>query len=417
MAIQRSPKIGTLPWEDEAPAESRFRRPQPVLSPGGRVLPGMPPGMPEDDGEELPRRRRRFDAPAGPWYRPAGTFGRILLTLGALAVVGGLTTSYILLKNLLEHDSRFRIAGVEDIQTAGLNQVSRSDILSVFGADIGRNIFFINLNDRRKHLEQIPWIEHATVMRLLPNQIRIAIKERVPIAFVRFGSDIKLVDADGVVLSMSPEAMTRRHYSFPVVTGIDPRAPLASRRARMAVYRNLIGALDSTGKHYSEQISEIDLTDAEDARVLMPEQGADILAHFGDDRFLDRYQRYMAHIAEWRRQYPHLSAVDLRYDNQVVLEMAPAEGGAQTAVTSTDGTGAKAVASPDSGADPTKPSPAVAAGLAATNAHAASQTNPHKTRTSTAHDKARERKRMAEARHAAWLRALKNRRAKPTPQE
>ena len=90
----------------------------------------------------------------------------------------------------------------------------------------------------------------------------------------------------------------------------------------MAVYLRLMAELDADGKHDSEQISEIDLTDPEDARVLMPEQGSDILAHFGEDHFLERYQRYKAHIAEWRQQYPHLKSVDLRYDNQVVLEMA-----------------------------------------------------------------------------------------------
>ena len=84
--------------------------------------------------------------------------------------------------------------------------------------------------------------------------------------------------------------------------------------------------LDADGKHNSEQISEIDLTDPEDARVLMPEQGADILAHFGEDHFLERYQRYQAHIAEWRQQYPHLAAVDLRYDQQVVLRDGVGQG-------------------------------------------------------------------------------------------
>jgi cell division protein FtsQ len=90
----------------------------------------------------------------------------------------------------------------------------------------------------------------------------------------------------------------------------------------MEVYGRLMAELDANKQHYSEQISEIDLTDAEDARVLMPAQGADILAHFGEDHFLERYQRYTAHIAEWRQQYPKLAAVDLRYDHQVVLEMA-----------------------------------------------------------------------------------------------
>src|SRR5208282_2859634 len=119
----------------------------------------------------------------------------------------------------------------------------------------------------------------------------------------------------------------------PVVSGIDPGDSAESRKARMAVYLRLMAELDTDGKHNSEQISEIDLTDPEDARVLMPEQGSDILAHFGEDHFLERYQRYKAHIAEWRQQYPHLKSVDLRYDNQVVLQMA---SGTETAETSPD---------------------------------------------------------------------------------
>ena len=191
-------------------------------------------------------------------------------------------------------------------------------MLPVFGEDIGRNIFFVPLSARRRDLEKIPWVERATVMRLMPDRIRIAVVERKPVAFTRTGQQIGLVDANGVLLTMAAHTMAERHYSFPVLTGIDAGDPAESRKARMAVYLRLMAELDARGKHNSEQISEIDLTDPEDARVLMPEQGADILAHFGEDHFLERYQRYQAHIAEWRQQYPHLAAVDLRYEQQVV---------------------------------------------------------------------------------------------------
>jgi cell division protein FtsQ len=89
----------------------------------------------------------------------------------------------------------------------------------------------------------------------------------------------------------------------------------------METYQHLIGELDAGGQHLSDQLSEIDLSDPEDARVLMPEQGTDILAHFGSDHFMERYQRYKAHISEWRQQYPKLAEVDLRYEQQVVLQM------------------------------------------------------------------------------------------------
>ncbi len=108
--------------------------------------------------------------------------------------------------------------------------------------------------------------------------------------------------------------------------------PLPSRKARVELYLRLMSDLDAGGKHLSDQISEIDLTDPEDARVLMPEQGSDMLAHFGQDHFLDRYQRYKAHIAEWRQQYPKLAAVDLRYEQQVVLQMSHSADDAQTTV-------------------------------------------------------------------------------------
>jgi cell division protein FtsQ len=346
----------------------------------------------EDPDEESPRRRR-FEKVSGPWWRPVTRAGRIFLALAVLTVMACLVGAYLSVTHFLERDARFRIAGTGNIQAAGLTQVSRAELLPVFGEDIGKNIFFIHLSERRKQLEQIPWVERATVMRLLPDQIRVNVVERTPIAFVREGQHIGLVDADGVLLAMPASRMTQHHYSFPVVTGIDARDPQPSRRARMAVYQRLIGDLDSTGQHLSEQISEIDLTDAEDARVLMPEQGADILAHFGDDQFLTRYQRYKAHIAEWRQQYPRLAAVDLRYDQQVVLEMAPGSGPSVTANES----GAPADASPS------KPSPATPA---EESAKPVAKSPEHKARAKPSPKSAMERRR-AEARRAALARKQK----------
>jgi cell division protein FtsQ len=276
-----------------------------------------------DDDAAVRFDEDRFGGPRAPWWRPSSGWGRAFLFLGTMAVLGGLAVSSYYLKTYVGRDDRFRIAGAGNIQATGLTQVSRAEMLPVFGEDIGRNIFFVPLNERRRQLEEIPWIEKATVMRLLPDQIRVSVVERKPVAFTRQGQQIGLVDASGVLLAMPAAMMAQHHYSFPVVTGIDGRDPISARKGRMAMYLRLLAELDANGQHLSEQISEIDLTDPEDARVLMPAQGTDILAHFGEDHFLERYQRYKAHIAEWRQQYPKLEAVDLRYEQQVVLEMTP----------------------------------------------------------------------------------------------
>jgi cell division protein FtsQ len=256
----------------------------------------------------------------------------VLLLLAVLALLTCLAASAWTLKYYLDRDARFRIAGAGNIAASGLTEVSRAEMLPVFGEDIGRNIFFVPLNARRKQLEQLPWVERATVMRLLPDQIRVSLIERQPVAFALLpDGQTGLVDADGILLTMPPAMMAQRHYSFPVVKGIDVSQPLAARKARMAVFQRLLAELDANSQKLSAQVSEIDLTDPADARVLMPEPGGDILAHFGEGQFLERYQRYKAHIADWRQQYPKLASVDLRSDQQVVLEMATGTNVAQTA--------------------------------------------------------------------------------------
>ena len=327
VATQGSNRTRSFVWEDEAPAESRFRRVQQAAPTSSRGLP-----FEVDDLDADEPRKKRSSAARYPWWRPATTWGRTFLASGLLVVVCAFAYAYYECKSFFEHDGRFRIAGTSDIQAVGLAQVNRSEILSVFGEDIGRNIFFVPLAERRKQLEQIPWIQQATVMRLLPDQIRVSVVERQPVAFVRHGQQIDLVDSNGVLLNMPSGLMSQHHYSFPVLTGIDAGDPLPSRRTRVELYQRLMSELDSSGQHFSDQISEIDLTDPEDARVLMPEQGTDVLAHFGQDHFLERYQRYKAHIAEWRQQYPKLAAVDLRYEQQVVLEMSQGQGSIQPAL-------------------------------------------------------------------------------------
>ena len=178
-----------------------------------------------------------------------------------------------------------------------------------------------------RSLERLPWVAHATVMRLLPNRMRVSIVERTPVAFVRQGTRIGLVDANGVLLDMPVDAKTGEHYSFPVVMGIAASDPLSTRAARMKIFGRFTSELDASGEKISEELSEVDLSNPEDVKASIPDHSTEILVHFGEDSFLDRYRRYQEHLPEWRTLYPKLSSVDMRYERQVVLEMQTGSGG------------------------------------------------------------------------------------------
>jgi cell division protein FtsQ len=152
------------------------------------------------------------------------------------------------------------------------------------------------------------------------------------VAFALQDGRTGLVDANGVLLSMPAAMMAQHHYSFPVLTGIDAQQSPAARKARMDLYLRLLAELDNDGQKFSDQISQIDLSDQEDARVTMPQAGGDILAHFGEDHFMERYQNYKKYINKWRQQYPKLTTVDLRYEQQVVLDTSDVASTAAGAV-------------------------------------------------------------------------------------
>lgn len=297
--------------------------PEPSPAPAGalhRVYPQGPvtPEPPAED-EYVPQRGSYGMRLRG--GIPRGLAGRILLGSGAMMLLGVVTLTVAEVRQFLLHDPRFSITTSSDIAVEGNEHISRGDVLGVFGSDLERNVFKVPLAERRADLERLPWVGHATVERLLPNHLRIHLVERTPVAFVRQGSHIGLVDADGVLLDMPPESAGDPHYSFPVLTGLAPDDTAEVRTSRMDVFRRFLGDLDSGGQHRSQALSEVDVTNPEDVKALVTLGGADILVHFGDEDFLKRFQAFQQHLPEWRTQYPKLASADMRYERQVVLEM------------------------------------------------------------------------------------------------
>jgi cell division protein FtsQ len=218
------------------------------------------------------------------------------------------------------HSWRFRIDSSDNLEITGVQNASRTRVLEVAGKDLGRNVFFISLDERKQQLEQIPWVESATVMRVLPNRISIRIKERTPVAFVQIGPKISLIDSNGVVMGLPASRQTK--YSFPVVRGIAETEPLSSRAAAMKLYNRMARELDSGGEdgpRYTRQLSEVDLSDPEDVKVVANEGSGTLLVHLGAQGFLERYKLYLTHVKEWRQQFPNLQSVDLRYEGQIVV--------------------------------------------------------------------------------------------------
>ncbi|MGC2272932.1 MAG: FtsQ-type POTRA domain-containing protein [Candidatus Sulfotelmatobacter sp.] len=268
-----------------------------------------------DVDEESPFLRGQKRVSARRSSLPKKTANRLLWAVIAAAVCCAAGVAAAALYHYGEHSWRFRVESSDNIEVTGMQNVTKAQIMEVMGADIGRNIFFIPLAQQKAQLEQIPWVESASVMRFVPNRLSVQIHERTPVAFARVGPRIFLIDAGGTLMDL-PQ---KRKYSFPVILGMNPGEPLSTRVPRMQVYDEMVRELDSGGARYSEDLSEVDLSDLEDVRIRVNDPAGDVLVHLGSSDYLRRYNIYISHVQEWRQQFQKLESVDLRYDNQVIV--------------------------------------------------------------------------------------------------
>ena len=269
-------------------------------------------------------KRRKFGKKAWKTYLRVTFWGVIALAAAA--------TSYALGRYLLVSPEMALIHS-DQVQVAGNQYVPRGRVLEIFAADRNRSVLRIPLNERRRQLETIPWVEQATVRRALPNRIEVEIAERTPIAFLRDGNNLALVDVHGVILDRPLKA----NFHFPVITGIGADMPIEDRELRMQMFAGFSQQVESARAGAMDQVSEVDLTEAKDLRATISglqvvntsagaaandawgDADAPIVVHFGDSDFQSKYLTVLNDIGQWRAAAGRVESVDLRFSGEAVV--------------------------------------------------------------------------------------------------
>ena len=86
---------------------------------------------------------------------PKKTVTRLTWTLIVLVVMFLGSVAVAAVYHYGERSWRFRVDSSDHIEITGLENVTRSQVMEVIGGDIGRNIFFVPMAQRKKQLEQI----------------------------------------------------------------------------------------------------------------------------------------------------------------------------------------------------------------------------------------------------------------------
>jgi cell division protein FtsQ len=256
-------------------------------------------------------RRKKLGGKTWPFYRRVFAWtvaGAALITAGYFGRRYALYSPQVL---LIKPDQ---------IDVNGNRIVAREEIQKLFMHDRNHSVLSIPLEARRGQIQEIPWVEEASVQRILPNRLRVEITERTPVAFFRNGNELTLIDAHGVLLER-PEG---EDFHFPIVTGMTENLGREEREKRMQVYQEFMKNIDLVKPGSSERVSEADLGNPRDLCAVLTGFGNDgsapaITVHFGQGDFTGKYRTLVENFTQWQANAGPVHAIDLRYSRQVVV--------------------------------------------------------------------------------------------------
>jgi cell division protein FtsQ len=137
---------------------------------------------------------------------------------------------------------------------------------------------------------------------------------------VRNGSEIALIDEFGKML----DRPRGEDFHFPIVTGLADTMTDADRQKRVQTFQEFLKDADLVRPGSSDHVSEIDLGNPRDLRVVMagfPGANATqaVTIHFGSSEFTGKYRMLVDNFAQWQSNAGCVQSVDLQYARQVVL--------------------------------------------------------------------------------------------------
>jgi cell division septal protein FtsQ len=202
----------------------------------------------------------------------------------------------------------------------GHERLSTGEVLALVEGLRGQNILAVNLDGWRQKLLSSPWVESATIRRVLPATLEINVAERRPMGIGRIGMAMYLVDSKGVIIDEYGPAYA--DIDLPIIDGLaaspqDGGSIVDLARAEFAAAA--IAAL-SARPEILKRVSQLDVSNLHDAVVIL--DGDPALLHVGDSDFVARLQQYLDMAPALRERVAAIDYVDLRFDERMYVRPA-----------------------------------------------------------------------------------------------
>jgi cell division septal protein FtsQ len=266
------------------------------------------PGLPTTTDKRFKRAHVKPSRKGSPASRQLWLAARLAVLAGVLGYAAYRGVALIAAATSLQ---------ISHMVVRGHERLSTGEVLALVDGLRGQNILSVTLDDWQRKLLSSPWVESATIRRVLPSTVEITVRERQPMGVGRLGTAMYLIDGKGVIVDEYGPAYA--DIDLPIIDGLasapQDGAPLIDM-ARAEFAGRVIAAL-AVRPEIAKVVSQIDVADLHDAVVIL--DGDPALLRLGDTDFVARLQQYLDLAPALRERLTSIDYVDLRFDERLYV--------------------------------------------------------------------------------------------------
>ncbi|MCV3736827.1 cell division protein FtsQ/DivIB [Rhizobium sp. TRM96647] len=113
---------------------------------------------------------------------------------------------------------------IDDVKVSGARETSEIEILELLGLDGTTSLVALDVEEARRKLSELPWVEHVSVRKVYPGTIEVALKERSAFGIWQHGNDLSLIEKNGSVIAPLRDS---KFSALPLFVGRDAEAAAA----------------------------------------------------------------------------------------------------------------------------------------------------------------------------------------------
>lgn len=203
---------------------------------------------------------------------------------------------------------------VENVEMQGVKHIDEEKIKKIVKSHTVQNgVWNADIQAIKSEVENFKYAKEVSVSRVLPDTVRIIVKERVPVVVIRLDGKDYWADEDALILHQVSAEDERPPFTMFGWEETETGKASEGNRKRVALYLELLESWKSF--ELAKRVKAVDLSDLRDPQAIVEDSGENVRILLSQEDYGIRLQKGIENIAGRGKE---IKSIDMSGVNPVI---------------------------------------------------------------------------------------------------